>query len=244
MRARIVEAGLAVGRIVNRNLGLAGDPVTRSHKGGYEVAEIMAKNCVRTLCVVVLCLLLAPAVGFAADPGADAFKRKDYPAAIQHWLPAAKKGSAAHQYNIGLAFEYLRKRRMSFQWYEFAAKQNYTQAIERLIVLPFVGGYDNDVALSVKGFLVDRARGPNAVGLYDLARHFEQMAYWRRDYKKYDTLDGTDMRNAWAFYMMADEAGHKTAEQEAERVWQHLTSKVGQDHARAQIGRWRGSFWQ
>ena len=208
----------------------------------------MARNCIRALCralsIVALCLGLAlvSTAGFAADPGADAFKRQDYAAAIKHWLPAAKKGSAAHQYNVGLAFEYLKNRRLAFQWYEFAAQQNYAQAIERLIVLPFVGEYDNDVTLSAMGFFIDRARGPNAVGIFDLARHFERMAYWRRDYKKYNTLDGTDMRNAWAFFMLAAEAGHETAAKEADRVWQHLTSEVGQNHAKAQIGRWRDSF--
>lgn len=247
--ARRGDTGLGGGRIINRSLRSAGYLALLSCKDGCEVADIMARNCFRALCralcIGVLCLGLAPAAGFAADPGGDAFKRQDYAAAIEHWLPAAKKGSAAHQYNVGLAFEYLGKRRLAFQWYEFAARQNYAQAVERLIVLPFVGKeYDNEVAMSAKGFLVDRARGPDAVGLFDLARHFEQAAYWYRDYKKRKTLDGTDMRNAWAFFMMAAEAGHETAAEEAKRVWRHLTTKVGRDHAKAQIGRWRGSFWQ
>lgn len=189
--------------------------------------------------VILLVAWQAPA---ATDAGYEAFQDEDCAAAIEPWMPGAKAGAAARQYGVGAAYERLDDRGKAARWYAKAATQDYGQAVERLIVVPFIGGYNQDAVLEAFGAFADRARGGDPTGLYDFARYHEAKARWYKTYKNNKDLDNADMRAAWALYRLAAQYGHPTAKQEASRVWPHLITKVGRDHAEALVDRWRASL--
>ncbi|MGB0750147.1 MAG: hypothetical protein ACPGO3_15510 [Magnetospiraceae bacterium] len=178
----------------------------------------------------------------AADPGSEAFEAKDYKGAIALWEPEARAGSMLHQFNLAIAYETLGDRGHASDWYAHAARQGYQPAIDRLITLPFAGGYNNQASLNALSVLSQRAGGLNPKGLYELAQYYEARGQWYRQEKNEPTVDNHDTVDAWALYALAQEAGNNAAAADARRLWPLLQADAHKTAAERQMTRWRRSF--
>lgn len=178
----------------------------------------------------------------AANPGAEAFQRQDYATALKHWLPYAKAGNVEMQYYVGLSYEMSLDPVRAAEWYSKAVRGNHADALERLIVVAFEHGHTYDTSPIVFRTLKDRAKGGNAAGVYNLGRYYVARAHWYQRSKQEDSLDNTNLQDAWALFRVADELGLAAAAEQATRIWPYITSEVGRDHARAQVDRWRAAF--
>ena len=74
----------------------------------------------------------------------DAYKKGNYKAAFNEWLPLAEKGSAAAQFNLagmyakgyGVVMDEIK----SFDWYKKAAEQGHSKAQYNIGVMYIIGG--------------------------------------------------------------------------------------------------------
>ena len=74
----------------------------------------------------------------------DAYKKGNYKAAFNEWLPLAEKGSAKAQFNLAgmysKGFGVVMDEKKSFDWYKKAAEQGHPKAQYNLGVMYIIGG--------------------------------------------------------------------------------------------------------
>ena len=74
----------------------------------------------------------------------DAYKKGNYKAAFNEWLPLAEKGSAEAQFNLAgmysKGFGVVMDEKKSFDWYKKAAEQGHPKAQYNLGVMYIIGG--------------------------------------------------------------------------------------------------------
>ena len=74
----------------------------------------------------------------------DAYKKGNYKAAFNEWLPLAEKGSAEAQFNLAgmysKGFGVVMDEKKSFDWYKKAAEQGHPKAQYNLGVIYIIGG--------------------------------------------------------------------------------------------------------
>ena len=74
----------------------------------------------------------------------DAYKKGNYKAAYDEWLPLAEKGSAEAQFNLAGMFAkgygVVMDEKKSFDWYKKAAEQGHPKAQYNLGVMYIIGG--------------------------------------------------------------------------------------------------------
>lgn len=92
-----------------------------------------------------------PLVGYAGtmsdkpdfDAGAAAYRRRDFPTAIEHWQPLADQGDAAAQFWIGMLHEtgsgFPRNFAEGARWWRKAALQGYPDALHNYGLMYFKG---------------------------------------------------------------------------------------------------------
>ena len=82
----------------------------------------------------------------------DAYKKGNYKAAFNEWLPLAEKGSAEAQFNLAgmysKGFGVVMDEKKSFDWYKKAAEQGHPKAQYNLGVMYLIG---NGVNKSLSG---------------------------------------------------------------------------------------------
>ena len=73
----------------------------------------------------------------------DAYKKGNYKAALNEWLPLAEKGSAEAQFNLAGMFAkgygVVMDEKKSFDWYKKAAEQGHSKAQYNLGVMYIIG---------------------------------------------------------------------------------------------------------
>ena len=74
----------------------------------------------------------------------DAYKKGNYKAALNEWLPLAEKGSAEAQFNLAgmyaKGYGVVMDEKKSFDWYKKAAEQGHPKAQYNLGVMYIIGG--------------------------------------------------------------------------------------------------------
>jgi uncharacterized protein len=92
-------------------------------------------------------LVAAVPAGAQEDPvkaGVDSYERGDYKAAVARWRPAAERGNADAQFNLGQAYKLGRgvpvDLQMAEQWYRKAALQGHEQAEANYALALFENG--------------------------------------------------------------------------------------------------------
>jgi TPR repeat protein len=82
--------------------------------------------------LILLLLLLASPAGAGFDEGVAAYNRKDYAAALREFLPLARQGHVAAQYNMGVMHEsgqgVPQDHAEAVKWYRLAAERGHARA--------------------------------------------------------------------------------------------------------------------
>ena len=119
---------------------------------------------IKTLLTALLITLVQPAEAQDYETGKAAYKRGDYPTALQHFRPLAKRGHAKAQSNLGFMYSkghgvtqnYVR----SISWLSKAAVQNDAHAQHNLGIIHGNGlGVPKDHFLAYLWFTVASANG-------------------------------------------------------------------------------------
>ena len=119
---------------------------------------------IKTLLTVLLVTLAQPAKGQDYDMGKAAYKRGDYPTALQHFRPLAEGGHAKAQSNLGFMYseghgvsqDYAK----SISWLSKAALQNDAHAQHNLGIIHGNGlGVPQDHFLAYLWFTIASANG-------------------------------------------------------------------------------------
>lgn len=106
----------------------ARDSVQQSRKGEIRIMRMMA--------LLLLASIATPAGALAqtaaVKAGVEAYERGDYAGAMRHWRPAAEKGDADAQYNLGQVYKLGRGVPVDLaeaeKWYRLAALQGHDLA--------------------------------------------------------------------------------------------------------------------
>ena len=97
---------------------------------------------------ILICLILTVFISGCMtqnEYGLNAYRKGDYELAAKFWIPEAKKGNSASQYNLGLLWEQglgglSANKSEASQWYLLSAKQGYVLAMVRLARLQWEAG--------------------------------------------------------------------------------------------------------
>ena len=87
----------------------------------------------------------------------DAYKKGNYKAAFNEWLPLAEKGSAEAQFNLAgmyaKGYGVVMDEKKSFDWYKKSAEQGYAKAQYNLGVMYLIGNGVNKSLSDAKHWL-------------------------------------------------------------------------------------------